>query len=295
MKFSIYGIISRIPAGMIQAAFLSAAFIVAGNSESAAQSAGVEGILESHVPVSPDSLDFTKDDFNASTARFLIDKKAGDTLTVSYDTIYYTNEYISNVSSGDYHLQHLSDKTVSETVTDVKLKSHYGLVRTNLVGDAVLIPNIGGEIAITDNWSLGADFYLQWLKDRDKDKFYKTYILDVDARYWWGRQHKKRQLTGWHVGPYGQAITYDMENGHKGYQSRVFFWTFAVGGELGYNLPLGKKQRWGLDFNIGLGYLHTKYNVYNPGHNKEYYFDHRQCRNYFGLTRIGVSLNYFIK
>ena len=46
MKFSIYGIISRIPAGMIQAAFLSAAFIVAGNSESAAQSAGVEGILE---------------------------------------------------------------------------------------------------------------------------------------------------------------------------------------------------------------------------------------------------------
>lgn len=299
MKFSIYGIISRIPAGMIQAAFLSAAFIVAGNSESAAQSAGVEGILESHVPVSPDSLDFTKDDFNASTAQFLSDRKAGDTLTVSYDTIYYTNEYISNVSSGDYHLQHLSDKTVSETVTDVKLKSHYGLVRTNLVGDAVLIPNIGGEIAITDNWSLGADFYLQWLKDRDKDKFYQTYMLDVSARYWFNGTKKRndgiRPFSGWHIGPYGQAVTYDWENGNKGYQSRVFFWTFGAGCEGGYNFPVGKNRRWAFDFYVGIGYFHTKYNVYYPDYNRHYYFDHRQCKNFFGPTRIGVSLNYIIK
>lgn len=189
----------------------------------------------------------------------------------------------------------LIPETNVAVVTNYKPWNVYGLVRTNLIGDALLVPNLGGEITVGKDWSLGADFYLQWIRNLDKDKFYKTYILDVDARYWWGRQHKKRQLTGWHVGPYGQAITYDMENGHKGYQSRVFFWTFAVGGELGYNLPLGKKQRWGLDFNIGLGYLHTKYNVYNPGHNKEYYFDHRQCRNFFGPTRIGVSLNYFIK
>lgn len=189
----------------------------------------------------------------------------------------------------------LIPETNAAVVTNYKPWNVYGLVRTNLIGDALLVPNLGGEITVGKDWSLGADFYLQWIRNLDKDKFYKTYILEVDARYWWGRQQKKRQLTGWHVGPYGQAITYDMENGHKGYQSRVFFWTFAVGGELGYNLPLGKKQRWGLDFNIGLGYLHTKYNVYNPGHNKEYYFDHRQCRNFFGPTRIGVSLNYFIK
>lgn len=189
----------------------------------------------------------------------------------------------------------LIPKTNITVVTNYKPWNVYGLIRTNLIGDALLIPNLGGEITVGKNWSLGADFYLQWLTDRDNDKFYQTYILDVDARYWWGKQHSKRQLSGWHIGPYGQAITWDWENGHKGYQSRVFFWTFAVGGEIGYNLPLGKKQRWGLDFNVGVGYLHTKYNVYNPGHNRKYYFDHRQCRNYFGPTRIGVSLNYFIK
>lgn len=171
----------------------------------------------------------------------------------------------------------------------------YGIVRTNLIGDALLVPNIGGEITVGKNWSLGADFYLQWLRDKDKDKFYQTYILDVDARYWWGKQHAKRQLSGWHFGPYGQAITWDWENGNKGYQSRVFFWTFAVGGEIGYNKPLGKKQRWALDFSIGVGYLHTKYNVYYPEHNRHYYLDHRQCKNIFGPTKIGVSLNYFLK
>lgn len=210
--------------------------------------------------------------------------------------IYQDQDGKTNIHSSFNKKEKYFYKSSKESITtNYKPWNVYGLVRTNLIGDALLVPNLGGEITVGKDWSLGADFYLQWIRNLDKDKFYKTYILDVDARYWWGRQHKKRQLTGWHVGPYGQAITYDMENGHKGYQSRVFFWTFAVGGELGYNLPLGKKQRWGLDFNIGLGYLHTKYNVYNPGHNKEYYFDHRQCRNYFGLTRIGVSLNYFIK
>lgn len=171
----------------------------------------------------------------------------------------------------------------------------YGIVRTNLIGDALFVPNIGGEITVGKNWSLGADFYLQWLRDKDKDKFYQTYVLDVDARYWCGKQHAKRQLSGWHFGPYGQAITWDWENGNKGYQSRVFFWTFAVGGEIGYNKPLGKKQRWALDFSIGVGYLHTKYNVYYPEHNRHYYLDHRQCKNIFGPTKIGVSLNYFLK
>lgn len=185
--------------------------------------------------------------------------------------------------------------SATEIITNYKPWNVYGIVRTNLLGDAILVPNIGGEITVGKNWSLGADFYLQWITNRDKDKFYQTYILDVDARYWWGKQHAKRRLSGWHFGPYGQAITWDMENGHKGTQSRVFFWTFAVGGELGYNLPLGKKQRWGLDFNIGIGYLHTKYNVYYPGHNRKYYFDHRQCKNFFGPTRLGISLNYFIK
>lgn len=208
-----------------------------------------------------------------------------------YERRYQKNKY--NVRVSDFRIEKTNEWMHNGSL--VKPWNVYGLVRTNLLGDAVLVPNLGGEITIGKDWSLGADFYLQWIRNLEKDKFYKTYILDVDARYWWGQQHRKRQLSGWHVGPYGQAITWDMENGHRGTQSRVFFWTFAVGGELGYNLPLGKKQRWGLDFNIGVGYLHTKYNVYNPGHNKQYFFDHRQCKNFFGPTKIGVSLNYFIK
>lgn len=197
-------------------------------------------------------------------------------------------------SSYVIHSPKVSLSTDSITIiSNYKPWNVYGLIRTNLIGDAMLIPNIGGEITVGKNWSIGTDFYLQWLKDRDRDKFYQTYMLDVDARYWWGRQHRLRPLTGWHAGVYGQAVTFDWENGHKGYQSRVFFWTFGLGGEIGYNKPISKHL--GLDIYVGVGYFHTKYNVYNPGHNRKYYFDHRECRNFFGPTRIGISLNYLIK
>lgn len=211
--------------------------------------------------------------------------------TTVVDTVYYQSVQIDAVQYDLTHLRRITTNT--DLVTDYTPWKVYGIVRTNLIGDALLIPNIGGEITVGHDWSLGADFYLQWIKDRDKDKFYQTYKLDLDARYWWGAQHKRRQMTGWHAGPYMQAVTYDWENGHKGYQSRVFFWTFGFGGDIGYNMPISRKMA--IDFYIGVGYFHTKYNVYNPGHNRKYYFDHRECKNFFGPTRIGVSLNYIIK
>ena len=233
------------------------------------------------------------DPMNAMLADFFkslnVSANTNSIITERTDTVYYdADAFVEDVRKDDFILLHEieTSKAVPRNV--------FGMARTNLLGDALLVPNIGLEITLDKDckWSIGVDFYLQWLKNRSKNKFYQTYIWTVDVRRWFGHQSEEKPLTGWHAGIYAQAFTYDIENGHKGYQSPMFFWTFGTGAELGYNMPIGK--RWNLDFYGGVGFFHTKQKIYYPEGNGHYYHDHTRCRNIIGITRIGVSLNYII-
>lgn len=163
-------------------------------------------------------------------------------------------------------------------------KPFYMSLKTNLLYDAALIPNIGAEFYAGRGWSLGGSWMYAWWKSDKRHNYWRIYGGELDIRKYFGRRASEKPLTGHHLGLYGQMLTYDFETGGTGYQSKL---SYGVGIEYGYSLPLGRRLN--LDFGIGVGYLGGEYKKYDPidGH---YVWKATKQRHWFGPTKAEVSL-----
>lgn len=157
-------------------------------------------------------------------------------------------------------------------------------VRTNLLYDAALIPNVGVEWGIAPYWSVSAEYMHAWWKSDARCRYWRTYGADIELRYWFKGSARKR-LNGHHVGIYGGILTYDFEWGGKGYQAHK--WSTNFGVSYGYSIPIA--QCLNLDFGVGLGYLSGEYEEYQPKRGK-YYWEATKNRKFFGPTKAEVTL-----
>ena len=172
-------------------------------------------------------------------------------------------------------------------------KPFYMAVKTNLLYDAALVPNIGVEFHLKNNWSLSAGWMYGWWKKDRIHWYWRAYGGDIAVRKWLGRVDQEKPLTGHHLGIYGQVLTYDFEAGGRGYMGGEPGGTlfnranFAGGVEYGYSLPI--RRRLNLDFTIGIGYMGGKYYEYKPIDDC-YVWQATKQRHYFGPTKLEVSL-----
>lgn len=169
----------------------------------------------------------------------------------------------------------------------------YMALKTNLLYDAALIPNIGVEFYLKDGWSVSAGWMYGWWKKDRIHWYWRAYGGDIAVRRWLGKAAGEKPLTGHHVGIYAQTLTYDFEAGGRGYMGGEPGGTlldrasFAGGLEYGYSLPV--KPRLNLDFTVGIGYLGGKYYEYIPMDDC-YVWQATKQRHWFGPTKLEVSL-----
>lgn len=157
-------------------------------------------------------------------------------------------------------------------------------LKTNLLYDAILIPNIGVEWGFADHWSAAANWMYTWLSNDAKHRYWRIYGGDLELRYWLGSD-ETRPLKGHHFGAYGGMLTYDIEFGGKGYQAHK--WSYHFGLSYGYSMPIARRLN--LDFNIGIGYLGGEYYEYEPYYDGYHWLATKQ-RRWFGPTKAEVSL-----
>lgn len=173
------------------------------------------------------------------------------------------------------------------------IRPFYMNLRTNMLYDAALVPNLGIEFYLGKNFSIGGNVMYSWWDNAPKAIFWRIYGGDMVVRYWFGKKAKEKPLTGHHAGIYGQIFTYDMELGNTGYlggKPGGNIWdvtNYAVGLEYGYSLPVARRLN--IDFTIGIGYWGGKYYVYRPmdGH---YVWQATKMRNWFGPTNAEITL-----
>lgn len=161
----------------------------------------------------------------------------------------------------------------------------YMAVKTNLLYDAALVPNLGVEFYLKKGWSLSANWMYAWWKSDRKHRYWRVYGGDVSVRKYLGRRAAEKPLTGHHLGLYGQILTYDLEWGGRGYLGDR--WNYAAGLEYGYSWPVARRLN--LDFAIGVGYLGGEYKEYVPMDN-HYVWQATKQRHWFGPTKAEVSL-----
>lgn len=176
-------------------------------------------------------------------------------------------------------------------------KPFYMDVRTNMLYDALLVPNIGLEFYLGKGWSVVADWMYGWWKTDRRHWYWRAYGGDIAVRKWFGRAAKEKPLTGHHLGVYGQIFTYDFETGGRGYMGGKpggTLWdkmNYAAGVEYGYSLPIARRLN--IDFTIGIGYWGGTYHEYKPVDDC-YVWQSTKQRHWFGPTKAEVSLVWLI-
>ena len=173
----------------------------------------------------------------------------------------------------------------------------YLAVKTNMLYDALLVPNIGVEFYLGKDWSMSANWMYAWWKTDRRHWYWRTYGGDIAIRKWFGKAAKEKPLTGHHVGLYGQIFTYDFETGGKGYMGGKpggTLWdkmNYSTGVEYGYSLPVAYKLN--IDFTIAVGYWGGTYYEYTPIDNC-YVWQATKERHWFGPTKAEISLVWLI-
>lgn len=172
-------------------------------------------------------------------------------------------------------------------------KLHYVALRTNMLYDALLMPNIGCEMYLGKSWSVAANWLYGWWKTDRRHWYWRAYGGDIAVRKWLGKAAEEKPLTGQHIGIYAQIFTYDFAWGGRGYMGGKpggTIWNkmnHAMGAEYGYSLPIARKLN--IDFSLGMGYWGGIYHEYKP-RNHYYVWQATKERHWIGPTKLEVSL-----
>ena len=183
-------------------------------------------------------------------------------------------------------LYNKEDETIPQDNTneETEKRPFYMAVKTNMLYDAALVPNVGLEFYLGKGWSIGGNWMYAWWRKDSKHRYWRIYGGELDIRKYFGRKAAEKPLQGHHLGVYAQGLTFDFETGGKGYLSNF---SYGFGLEYGYSLPVAKRLN--IDFGIGIGYDGGKYKVYNPedGH---YVYKETKQRHWFGPAKAEISL-----
>lgn len=154
-------------------------------------------------------------------------------------------------------------------------------LKTNIPYWGAVIPNLAVEIRLADRWSLDIPvFYSPFTVSRSY--MFRIASVQPGIRYWL-KPEMKGHFFGVHAigGAFNIAVSDELR-----YQDTDGAW----GAGIDYGYALRFSPHWGMEFNIGVGYLWARYETFYNIHNGA------SCGistlNYFGITRIGISLIY---
>ena len=159
-------------------------------------------------------------------------------------------------------------------------------LKMNAAGVAALVANLGVEFKLAPHWSLEVMGAYSPYNLIVKDRKIRLFGIRPELRYWWGEPMKRGHFLGLH----GLTTAFNVQLTDKARYQDPNHAAWGVGLAYGYALPLGKKENWGVEFTLGLGFARIKYDKYDGALNGQ--FIERKRVNYYGPTRLGVNFSY---
>jgi hypothetical protein len=168
-------------------------------------------------------------------------------------------------------------------------------VKTNLLYDAALLPNLTFEAWLGRNWSVAVEGYWSWWGNQVNpgSSRHRVQALGLETRRWF---LSPGPLRGHAVGLYGAYFDYDLRLFARDETSRgqLSYGSFSAGLSYAYSFSIGRRLN--LELGAAFGYAGGDYYDY------DYCLQHAawepadrirksyRQRSYWGPTRIGVSL-----
>lgn len=166
-------------------------------------------------------------------------------------------------------------------------------IKTNLLTDATLSPNLGVEVGLAPKWSLDVMGEVNfWSVNRH---LWKHWFVQPEARYWFCDR-----FAGHFLGIHALGGQYNFGNIRNGVtflgskfknltDYRYQGWAAGAGIAYGYAWVLAK--HWNLEAEIGIGWLYTRFDKFSC-HNCGKKLESNRPHNYVGPTKLAVNLEY---
>ena len=165
-------------------------------------------------------------------------------------------------------------------------------LKTNLLYDATLSPNIGIESTIAKKWTAELTGSVNgWAIS---DHRWKHWMIQPEVRYWFCDRFSGHfvgaHLLGGQVNIGGLNHAYSfLGDGVDLHNRRYQGWYGGAGIAYGYTWILAK--HWSVEAEIGLGWIYTRYDVY-PCRVCGNKMATDRSHNYFGPTKAAINLIY---
>lgn len=165
-------------------------------------------------------------------------------------------------------------------------------LKTNLIGAGLAMANLAAEIDLSEHWSLSVPvYYSTWNYFKQTVKF-RTFAIQPEIRYWLSEDN-----SGLFAAAHCGFAYYNFATGGEYRYQDHSRETPAVGGglNLGYRLPISRSGRMQLEFSLGGGVHHLRYDIfYNTPDTKDGLMVGSESKTYWGLDNAAVTLLYSI-
>lgn len=157
-------------------------------------------------------------------------------------------------------------------------------LKTNLLYDVALTPNLEVEVPIGERWSVNVEYQYGWWLRPSNTRCWQVESGGVEARYWWGQRNSRKVLSGLFTGVSVSVGMYDFQlQSHEG--NRGEYYTAGFTG--GYAAPLNRSLR--LEFSLGVGYVASDYKHYRVNDGELIKIESESLRSVFP-TKAKISL-----
>lgn len=173
------------------------------------------------------------------------------------------------------------------TDSPMRKTPYYFAIKTNLLYDLALLPDLALEFSLGNRWSAEVDAQWSWWNTPTNHKnCWRIQTAGIELRKWLGSK-ERTPLTGHYLGLYGMAGTYDIRfNNKTGYLSDM---SYSAGLSYGYSLPVARRLN--LEFGLAAGYLGGKYKTYGVYNDTYGVFPviAGKKMHYFGPTKAKIA------
>lgn len=167
-------------------------------------------------------------------------------------------------------------------------------IKTNVIYDASLTPNLGVEVGLAPKWSLDISGNLNLWK-LDNGRRWKHWLVQPEARYWFCDR-----FSGHFVGLHLLGGQYNFGGWKHGFnflgtnfedlKSQIHQgWYAGAGIAYGYTWIINR--HWSAEAEIGIGWAYTRYDSY-PCARCGTKLEENRVHNYAGPTKAAINLIY---
>lgn len=176
-----------------------------------------------------------------------------------------------------------------EEYSGVERKRPLFALKTNLLFDAALMPNVEIEVPIGKRWSVNGEYMFPWWVTKDNRYCLQILAGGVEGRYWLGSSESRKRreaLTGHFIGLYAGGGEYDLQWKESGYQGEFFI---AAGLSYGWSTAIARNLH--LEMSVGIGVMQTHYRHYHAIDNYQTLLWQENGKyTWIGPTKAKISL-----